>query len=73
MQAFNSVPPPPAAPVDPNSAFADALKRAKEVLMSPSSSKFVSICEINTNFVIRLRHVWDRVALRQQRLRLNKV
>ena len=29
--AFNNVPPPPAAPVDPNSAFADALKRAKEV------------------------------------------
>ena len=29
--AFNSVPPPSAAPVDPNSAFADALKRAKEV------------------------------------------
>ena len=33
MQAFNNVPPPPGPPVDPNSAFADALKRAKEVLM----------------------------------------
>lgn len=30
--AFNSVPPPSGASVDPSSAFADALKRAKEVL-----------------------------------------
>ena len=29
--AFNSVPPPSGASVDPSSAFADALKRAKEV------------------------------------------
>ena len=29
--AFNNVPPPAAASLDPNSAFADALKRAKEV------------------------------------------
>ncbi|XP_078384969.1 far upstream element-binding protein 3-like isoform X1 [Oculina patagonica] len=38
MQAFNSVPPPPAAPVDPNSAFADALKRAKEIAARMGSS-----------------------------------
>jgi len=38
MQAFNNVPPPPGPPVDANSAFADALKRAKEVLMLLRSS-----------------------------------
>ena len=29
--SFNNVPPPSGNPVDPTSAFADALKRAKEV------------------------------------------
>lgn len=73
MQSFNSVPPPPAAPVDPNSAFADALKRAKEVAMPLRSLNCVLICEFNKNFAFRLLHVWDRVALPQLRLRSNKV
>ena len=63
MQAFNNVPPPP-APVDANSAFADALKRAKEVVMLLRSSKGVFMRVFITNFPFRLRHVWDRVALR---------
>ena len=73
MQAFNNVPPPPGPPVDPNSAFADALKRAKEVGMLLRSSKDAFMCVFITNCLIRLQHVWDRAALRQLRLRRNKV
>ena len=73
MQAFNSVPPPPGPPVDANSAFADALKRAKEVVMSLRSPKYAFMCLFTKHFLIRSRHVWDRVALRQLRLRRNKV
>ncbi|XP_073243414.1 far upstream element-binding protein 1-like isoform X2 [Porites lutea] len=36
--AFNNVPPPAAASLDPNSAFADALKRAKEIAARMGSS-----------------------------------
>lgn len=45
--AFNNVPPPPAAPVDPNSAFADALKRAKEIAarMGTSSAAAAAAAE----------------------------
>lgn len=63
MQAFNNVPPPPGPPVDANSAFADALKRAKEVVMLLRSFKGVFMHVFITNFPLRLRHVWDRVAL----------
>ena len=67
--AFNSVPPPPGPQVDPNSAFADALKRAKEVVMRLRYSKCAFEHEFNRNFLIRLRHGWDQVALRQLKLR----
>ncbi|XP_068695100.1 far upstream element-binding protein 3-like isoform X1 [Montipora capricornis] len=43
--AFNSVPPPSGASVDPNSAFADALKRAKEIAARMGSSSAAAAAE----------------------------
>lgn len=76
--AFNSVPPPSAAPVDPNSAFADALKRAKEVEHLLKVFKWYFIQVFNKNFLVRSRRGWDQVAplqppQRRLRIRLNKV
>lgn len=70
--AFNSVPPPQAAPVDPNSAFADALKRAKEVQNLINVFKFYFIQEFNESFLNRLRRGWEQVALLPQRLRIRQ-
>ncbi|XP_029180274.1 far upstream element-binding protein 3-like isoform X2 [Acropora muricata] len=43
--AFNSVPPPSGASVDPSSAFADALKRAKEIAARMGSSSAAAAAE----------------------------
>ena len=71
--AFNNVPPPAGASLDPNSAFADALKRAKEVRIILVDLDGCLVKKFNVNFLVRLRLGWDRAALlsqRQQRLRI---
>lgn len=72
--AFNNVPPPAAASLDPNSAFADALKRAKEVRIKFVDLKGCLVKKFNVNFLVRLRLAWDQAALpsqqQQQRLRI---
>ena len=74
--AFNNVPPPAAASLDPNSAFADALKRAKEVRTTFGDLKGCLVKKFNVNFLVRLRLGWDQAALlsqRQQRLRIPQI
>ena len=71
--SFNNVPPPSGPPVDPNSAFADALKRAKEVVMLFRYCQRPFVPSLTGIFFIRSRHGWDQVALPRPRLRQSKV